>query len=149
VAPKIVGLIGLTDTCDTDKLRLDLIRECLEYAESKKSKREEQADIDSLLEDVGDDSQRAFMAPNPGSSANQTSRKQRMIFMNIDRNDPYAVLDAGKVVDIVVMVMSCKNTNVSQLKNDPFEHANAIDEVGYKALGLLRAQGLVSLIGVL
>jgi hypothetical protein len=32
---------------------------------------------------------------------------------------------------------------------DPDQYSGAIDEQGYKALGLLRSQGMVSLIGVL
>ena len=47
------------------------------------------------------------------------------------------------------MVMSCKNTKESSLKIDPDAHSDAIDVVGYKALALLRSQGLMSLIGVL
>jgi len=45
--------------------------------------------------------------------------------------------------------MSCKETNVAGLKVDPDKHANAIDEAGYKALGLLRSQGMGSITGVL
>jgi hypothetical protein len=78
-----------------------------------------------------------------------TSRRQRLIFVNMDRNDPYSCLDTGKVADIVLVVMSCKNTNVKTVKADPFENEHAIDEVGYKALSLLRSQGMVPLIGVL
>ena len=72
-----------------------------------------------------------------------------MIFLQIDRNDPYSVLDVCKVADLVVTVMSCKHTNVGGLKQDPFEHSKAIDEIGYRALHLLRSQGMPSLIGVL
>jgi hypothetical protein len=35
------------------------------------------------------------------------------------------------------------------LKNDPEQYSGAIDERGYKALALLRSQGMVNLIGVL
>lgn len=45
--------------------------------------------------------------------------------------------------------MSCKAAKVSTLKNDPYEASNAIDEIGYRALHLLRTQGMPSLIGVL
>lgn len=58
-------------------------------------------------------------------------------------------MDVCKVADIVVAVMSCKETKVGGLKQDPFETANAIDEIGYRALHLVRSQGMPSLIGVL
>lgn len=77
------------------------------------------------------------------------SRKQRLIFLQIDRKDPYSVLDVCKVSDLVIAVMSCKHTNVGGLSKDPFEHAKAIDELGYRALHLIRSQGMPSLIGVL
>lgn len=91
----------------------------------------------------------AYLCPNPGSSSNLISKKQRIIFQEIDRNDPYSVLDVAKSADMVLVVMSCKKTNVSGMKQDPFEHAKAIDEPGYKALHLLRSQGIPSLVGVL
>ncbi len=92
---------------------------------------------------------KAYLCPNPASSTNMSSRKQRLIFMQVDRNDPYSVLDVCKVADLVIGVMSCKHTNVSGLKSDPFEHAQAIDEIGYRTLFMLRSQGLPSLIGAL
>lgn len=45
--------------------------------------------------------------------------------------------------------MSCKNTDVAKIVNDPDQYSGAIDEQGYKALALLRSQGMVNLIGVL
>jgi len=59
--------------------------------------------------------------------------------VEINRDDPYSILDIGKVADLTLVAMSCKETNVSGLKVDPDKHSNAIDEVGYKALGLLRS----------
>ena len=58
-------------------------------------------------------------------------------------------MDIAKIADIVVVSMSCKKTNVNGVKQDPFEHAKAIDELGYRALSLIRSQGMPSLIGVL
>lgn len=92
---------------------------------------------------------KAYLCPNPASSTNMASRKQRLIFLQVDRNDPYSVLDVCKVADLVVGVMSCKFTNVGGLKSDPFEHAKAIDEIGYRALFMMRSQGMPSLVGVL
>jgi hypothetical protein len=48
--------------------------------------------------------------------------------MEIDRNDIYSVLDVGKVADMVLMVMSCKGTDETQLKIDPDKSSGAIDE---------------------
>jgi hypothetical protein len=78
-----------------------------------------------------------------------SSRKQRLIFLEMNREDPYSIMDVAKVSDLVIAVMSCKKTNVSGVKQDPFEHAKAIDELGYRALSLIRSQGLTNLIGVL
>jgi hypothetical protein len=89
------------------------------------------------------------MCPNPGSNSNMASKKQRLQFVEMNRNDPYSVLDVGKVVDLVIVVMSCKKTNVAGVKQDPFEYAKAIDETGYRALSLIRSQGMPSMIGVL
>lgn len=92
---------------------------------------------------------KAYLCPNPGASSNMASRKQRLIFLEIDRNDPYSILDTCKIADLVVVCLSCKHTNVGGVKQDPFEHSKAIDEIGYRALSLLRSQGMLSLIGVL
>ena len=92
---------------------------------------------------------RAYLCPNPGSSTNMGSKKQRLIFLEIDRENPHAVLEVGKIADIIVVVMSCAETDITGLKVDPDKYSNAIDETGYKALGLLRSQGLPALIGTL
>jgi len=57
----------------------------------------------------------------------------------MNRNDPYSILDVAKVSDLVIVGMSCRNTNVTGVKQDPFEHAKAIDELGYRALSLVRS----------
>jgi len=62
-----------------------------------------------------------------------------LIFLEIDRNDVYSVLDIGKVADLILVVMSSKNADEGQLKVDPDQYSGAIDEQGYKALGLLRS----------
>ena len=59
---------------------------------------------------------KAYLCPNPGSNANMASKKQRLIFLEVNRDDPYSVLDVGKVCDLVVVVMSCKKTNVTGVK---------------------------------
>lgn len=89
------------------------------------------------------------MCPNPGSSTNLGSKKQRLIFLEIDRESDYSVLEVGKIADLILVVMSCAECDVTGVKQDPDKFANAIDETGYKALGMLRSQGLPALIGVL
>jgi hypothetical protein len=59
--------------------------------------------------------------------------------LEIDREDPNSVLEIAKVVDMVVVVMSCKDVDTKGLKIDPDKYSHAIDEIGYKALGLLRS----------
>lgn len=80
----------------------------------------------------------AFICPNAGAAANLSSRRQRVIFVPIDRNDVYSILDVGKIADLILMVMSCKETDSSKITNNPDQYSGAIDELGYKALALLR-----------
>ena len=82
---------------------------------------------------------KAYVCPNPGSSTNMGSRRQRLIFLTIPRDDAHKVLEIGKLADIILTVMSCADSDVKGLKVDPDKFSNAIDEVGYKALGLLRS----------
>ena len=151
VAPKIVALLNLSASSDTSEIRNALVKECLLYTESQKSKKQVKKGEEELMEEeeAFGTKFKAYHCPNPGSAQNMISKKQRLIFMEIDRNDPYSVLDITKVADMVVVSMSCKNTQVSGLKQDPFEQAHAIDEIGYRALHLIRKQGMPSLIGVL
>ena len=79
------------------------------------------------------------MCPNAGASSNMSSRKYRLIFQEIDRTDVYSVLDTAKLVDLILVVMSCKETNSSKIRDDPDNFSGAIDEQGYKALSLLRS----------
>ena len=115
------------------------------------NKKHQKRDAEELMEEeeAFGSQFKAYLCPNPGSSTNMASRKQRLIFLEINRDDPYSVLDVAKVADIILVGMSCKKTNVSGVKADPFEHAQAIDEIGYRALSLIRSQGMPSLIGVL
>jgi hypothetical protein len=128
VAPKIIGILALSLDCETTKLRTQLTEYCQELMKSKD---------ESMMED--DDPLKPYICPNAGSSSNMSSKRQRLIFVEIDRNDIYSILDVGKVADMVLMVMSCKGTDESQLKVDPDKSSGAIDEQGYKALALLRS----------
>ncbi len=49
------------------------------------------------------------------------------------------MLEVGKVADIILVVMSCADSESQLLKVDPDKYSHAIDEVGYKSLGLLRS----------
>lgn len=151
MAPKIVAILALSETSDTEAVRNALVRSCLVYQESQKSKKQEKKDEEELMEEeeVLGTQFKAYLCPNPSSSTNMSSRRQRLVFMQIDRNDPYSVMDVCKVADLVVTVMSCKQTKVGSLKQDPFEHSKAIDQIGYRALHLVRSQGMPSLVGVL
>lgn len=71
---------------------------------------------------------KAYICPNAGSSNNMVAKKQRLIFVEIDREDVYSILDIGKVADIVLMVMSSKETNTSQIHENPDDNSHAIDE---------------------
>ena len=151
VAPKIVAILGLSESANTEEVRNALVRSCLVFGESQKSKKQDKKDEEELMEEeeAFGTQFKAYLCPNPASSTNMSSRKQRLIFLQIDRNDPYSILDVCKIADLVIGVMSCRYTQVGGLKQDPFEHAKAIDEIGYRALHLVRSQGMPSLIGVL
>lgn len=56
----------------------------------------------------------------------------------LSSRETYDVLDIAKVADVIIFVMSCKETDVGNLKKDPDEFANAIDERGYELLSMLR-----------
>ena len=60
------------------------------------------------------------------------------MFLEVDRNDQNAVLEIGKLADIIIVMMSCAETEIEGLKMNPEQHSHAIDETGYKALALLR-----------
>lgn len=114
VAPKIVAILALSETSDTEAVRNALVRSCLVYQESQKSKKQEKKDEEELMEEeeAFGTQFKAYLCPNPSSSTNMSSRKQRLVFLQIDRNDPYSVMDVCKVADLVVTVMSCKHTNI-------------------------------------
>jgi hypothetical protein len=136
VAPKIVGILALSQACDIKKLRQEMVAHCIDYTQNTLHKINE-AEAEKLLQE--DDMFRAYQCPNPGSSTNLGSKKQRLIFIEIDRTNPLAVLEVGKIADIIVVVMSCAETEIQGLKVNPDENSHAIDEQGYKALGLLRS----------
>lgn len=125
-----------------------MINYCLEYQQDtvKLSKRELKDQkkngmtVDEQGDNEGDNAEyRAYLCPNAGSNNNLSSNRQRLIFMEIDRNDVYSILDVGKVADMILMVMSANHAEEAQLKIDPDSASGAIDEQGYKALGLLRS----------
>jgi hypothetical protein len=48
--------------------------------------------------------------------------------LEINRDDPHAILEIGKIVDILLVVMSCAESDIKGLKVDPDKYSNAIDE---------------------
>lgn len=118
VAPKVVALLSLSETSATSEIRNELVKQCLLYQESRKSKREEKKDEEELMEEeeAFGTQFKAYLCPNPSAATNMSSRKQRLIFLEMDRNDPYSVLDVAKVADLVIVSMSCKKTQVGGLK---------------------------------
>jgi hypothetical protein len=151
IAPKIVAILRLGENCDSKYLRDQMVDYCVNYMDSISGAKKKKGSMDDNEADSIDrESQfQAFICPNAGSSANMGSRRQRLIFIEIDRHDVYSVMDIGKLADIILMVMSCKQTDASKITQDPDQYSGAIDEQGYKALALLRSQGMVNLIGVL
>ena len=87
VAPKIVGILGLSETCDVKSLRHEMVKHCIEYQQTLHKISDE--DAENML--ANDNEFRAYICPNPGSSTNLGSKKQRLIFVSIDRTNPLAV----------------------------------------------------------
>ena len=85
-------------------------------------------DVEDEKETSDVDLLKAYICPNAGSSSNLVAKKQRLIFVEINREDVYSILDIGKVADLVLMTMSCKETNESLIHENPDQHSNAIDE---------------------
>ena len=64
VAPKVVGILGLSSACDVAGLRAEMVKHCIEYQRTlTKSKNDE----DILPEEIASQF-KAFVCPNPGSS---------------------------------------------------------------------------------
>jgi hypothetical protein len=135
VAPKIVGILALNSSCDINQLRTEMVNHCIEYQRTL-HKAKNQEDVNGLEVDT---ELKAYVCPNPGSSTNLGSKKQRLIFTTINRDDPHAVLEAGKIADIILVVMSASDVETTGLKIDPDRYSHAIDEIGYRSLGLLRS----------
>jgi hypothetical protein len=76
VAPKIVALLSLGEDCQISEIRSALVEHCLAYSESQKSEKKRR-DIEDIMEEESElGSQfKAYLCPNPGSSANMASRK--------------------------------------------------------------------------
>ena len=51
MAPKIVAILALSETSDTEAVRNALVRSCLVYQESQKSKKQEKKDEEELMEE--------------------------------------------------------------------------------------------------
>ena len=115
VAPKIIGILALGGTCDTALLKQQLQDHCEELGEQIKPKNKKNQEMNDEEEKGTSDVDllKAYICPNAGSSSNLVAKKQRLIFVEINREDVYSILDIGKVADLVLMVMSCKETNTS------------------------------------
>ena len=68
-------------------------------------------------------------------------------FLNVQRN-MLKVLDACKVADVLLLVFSCKNADLSRAKLDPFS-CSAYDGLAYEFLTAIRTQGMPKVVGVL
>lgn len=134
VAPKIVAIIPLNSFCDVHTLKENLTKECSRGEETEEMK------IDGF-----DNPMRAYVVESGG---NLGVKRQRLMF-HICERDPYAVLDISKVADILLFTLSCEEAKTDKVKDDPDEFANAIDEIGYKILNVLRVQGIPPSIGIL
>mmetsp|Transcript_28797 Transcript_28797/g.28504 ORF Transcript_28797/g.28504 Transcript_28797/m.28504 type:complete len:563 (-) Transcript_28797:264-1952(-) len=82
------------------------------------------------------------------SGGNLGVKKQRLMF-HVCKRDIYSVLDITKIADICLFAFSCKEAQADKVRDNPDEFANAIDEVGYQILNVLRVQGIPPSIGIL
>lgn len=133
IAPKLIAIIPLNDYCDPEDLKRQLSREL------------SGEDVEEMKIDAGEDPLKAYIAESGG---NLGVKKQRLMF-HICKRDVYSVLDITKIADICLFTFSCKETKADKVRDDPDQHANAIDEVGYQILNVLRVQGIPPSIGIL
>ena len=77
VAPKIVAILGLSESANTEEVRNALVRSCLVFGESQKSKKQDKKDEEELMEEeeAFGTQFKAYLCPNPASSTNMSSRK--------------------------------------------------------------------------
>jgi len=132
---KIIALIPLNEYANTKDLQADFMNFC----NSTKD----------ISEPTSNQYFPAVLCPSECSSGIPgASQGQKFIFIACPRND-YAIMDAAKVADIMCVVMSSKGTDCTKVKLDPDKYCRAIDDLGYKHINMLRAQGLTNVIGVL
>lgn len=70
------------------------------------------------------------------------------MFLSCDRNIQ-TMLDYAKVADVIVPVLSCKQTNLEGMNLNPYENAKAFDDIGYEQINALRQQGVLNSVCVL
>ena len=70
-----------------------------------------------------------------------------MQFVKVEREE-LDVLDWGKVLDMLVVVMSCVGADPSRAKMDP-DTCCAFDQEGYKFMSALKTQGMPKVLGVI
>ena len=133
---KVIALIPLNESADVKELSIDLTAMC---------RGKEVAMGDTTAEQ---NFPAILCPPECSSGISGGSQNQRFIFISSSRSD-YSVMDVAKVADIICVVMSCKGTDYSNVKLDPDKYCHAIDELGYKHINILRAQGMPAVIGAL
>ena len=109
-----------------------------------------------MCPEKGDTSMKDFSSRFPGVQCPQecltgipgVGQGQCFIFVPSSRND-YAIIDAAKVADVICVVMSCRGTDYLNMNLNPDKYCNAIDELGYKHISMLRTQGIPEVVGVL
>lgn len=142
-APKVILLAAFNQSADTTLIKESLLQlitsgnEDMEVINGKTSTKEN---------NVAHEFQHIRLATNPKISSEL--RNENYIVVNCPRN-PDTFLDYCKVADIVVMCLSCKDADQSNILLDPFQNAKAFDELGYQMLKYMRYQGQPSIVGVL
>ena len=140
--PKIIGIIGLTSGIDISYVVSTLRDELTECPRNKE-----------LLRPI-------LCCPKWMSAGIAGQWNQRIQFVTIDREPnvnvsssehKYEVLDMAKIADCVIVVMNCKDY-VNDTKENKFGvdwAMNAIDDIGYEDLRLIRYQGFPNILGLL
>ena len=117
--PKIVVILALNEDSQPELIKEELIR----LSESNE-------EMSGTLSDL-----QAYTVAGKGTLG---AKKYQMIY-KVCKRELYDVLDICKVADVLIVALSCKNAQVQNLKKDPDQFANAIDEKGYQFLNILRS----------
>jgi hypothetical protein len=137
IPPKIVALIALNDACNLNFLSKN-VEETLKSTISREANCEDKYGFHRINDMM-------FTSSVP----HQIFKGKERLTVVTTKREIYNILDICKVADVIIFVSSCKNVDASNWKLDPDKYSPSIDELGYKILSMIRAQGIPTHMGVI